>query len=471
MMHKGANASVWSTKALQAFERLKASFAAAPVLWHPNPKLPFTLEVDMSGSGVGALLSQWSSPEAPLMPCGFFSHKLSKAEILYDIGDRELLGIILALREWRHLLEGTSAPILILTDHKTLTYLSKAKRLSPRQSLSLPSPSTAAKKPHCFKSHSHLTSLSLLLLLAAGDISPNPGPPSILSCKPTPTQTRNIHNLLTVPCHLISSPPFCFGLWNARSVCNKLTAVHDLFISHSLNLLAITETWLTSSDTASTAALSHGGLHFTHTPRPGNSKGGGVGILLSPNHTFQIIPTVPSLSFPTFEAHTIRLFSPFPLRVAAIYRPPGPSVQFLDHFASWLPHFMSSDVPTLILGDFNIPVDNHNSHPAIKLLSLTTSFGLSQWTCTPTHSDGHSFDLGSSVFFVPAKAKLKGRIQVHHHVLRGNAELLDYLVSLSKEVIQDLIWWLDCSNLRKGKPFVVQYCTLVTTAFMDGELF
>ncbi|KAM4723169.1 uncharacterized protein WCC33_009402 [Rhinophrynus dorsalis] len=216
-------------------------------------------------------------------------------------------------------------------------------------------------KPHCFKFHSHLMSLSLLLLLAAGDISPNPGPPSILSRTTEPTHTRNTHNLITVPRHLTSSPHFCFGLWNARSVCNKLTAVHDLFISHSLNLLAITETWLTSSDTASTAALSYGGLQFTHTPRPGNRQGGGVGILLPPNHIFQVLPTVPSLSFPTFESHTLRLFSPLPLRVAVIYRPPGPTAQFLDHFTSWLPHFMSSDVPTLIMGDFNIPIDNHNT--------------------------------------------------------------------------------------------------------------
>ncbi|KAM4748861.1 LOW QUALITY PROTEIN: uncharacterized protein WCC33_006261 [Rhinophrynus dorsalis] len=221
-------------------------------------------------------------------------------------------------------------------------------------------PGIAGFKPHCFKSHSHLMSLSLLLLLAAGDISPNPGPPSIPSCTTEPTHTRNTHNLITVPRHLTSSPPFCFGFWNARSVCNKLTAVHDLFISHSLNLHAITETWLTSSDTASTAAF-YGGLQFTHTPRPGNRQGGGVGILLPPNHIFQVLPTVPSLSFPTFEAHTLRLFSPFPLRVAVIYRPPGPTAQFLDHFTSWLPHFMSSDVPTLIMGDFNIPIDNHNN--------------------------------------------------------------------------------------------------------------
>uniref|UniRef100_A0A8C5Q1Z6 Gypsy retrotransposon integrase-like protein 1 n=1 Tax=Leptobrachium leishanense TaxID=445787 RepID=A0A8C5Q1Z6_9ANUR len=62
-----------------------------------------------------------------------FSRKLSLTETRYDIGDRELLAIILALKEWHHLLEGSNCPFSILTDHKNLAYLSEAKRLNPRQ--------------------------------------------------------------------------------------------------------------------------------------------------------------------------------------------------------------------------------------------------------------------------------------------------------------------------------------------------
>lgn len=51
----------------------------------------------------------------------------------YDIGDRELLAIKLALEEWRHWLEGTEQPFLIWTDHKNLTYLRTAKRLNSWQ--------------------------------------------------------------------------------------------------------------------------------------------------------------------------------------------------------------------------------------------------------------------------------------------------------------------------------------------------
>ncbi|KAM4652246.1 LOW QUALITY PROTEIN: uncharacterized protein O3C94_014610 [Discoglossus pictus] len=244
------------------------------------------------------------------------------------------------------------------------------------------------QKHHC-KSHSHILSLSLLLLLAAGDISPNPGPSLISTCflprsTPRAENTRKTQNLIPITCHKPSTLPFSCALWNARSICNKLTFTHDLFTTNSLNLLALTETWLSSSDTASPAALSHGGFHLSHTPRPGNKQGGGVGVLLSSRCTFHLIPPVPSLQF-SYEAHTIRLFSPISLRVAVIYRPPGTSSQFLDHFSAWLPHFLSSNIPTLILGDFNIAIDTPTSSAAAKLLALTFSLGLSQLTDSSTH--------------------------------------------------------------------------------------
>ncbi|KAM4652058.1 uncharacterized protein O3C94_014394 [Discoglossus pictus] len=239
------------------------------------------------------------------------------------------------------------------------------------------------KQKHFCKSYSHILSLSLLILLTAGDISPNPGPSSIPTFYQSrsahrATNTRHPHNLIPIICQKSSTLPFSCALWNARSVCNKLTYIHDLFISNSLNLLALTETWLSPSDTASTAALSYGGLHFSHTPRPGNKQGGGVGILLSSRCSFNCIPPVPSLQFSSFEVHTIRLFSPISLRVAVIYRPPGPASQFLDHFSAWLPHFLSSNIPSLILGDFNIATDTPTSPSATKLLALTSSLGLSQ---------------------------------------------------------------------------------------------
>ncbi len=51
----------------------------------------------------------------------------------YNISNRELLAIKLALEEWRHWLEGANHPFTVITDHKNLQYLHEAKRLNPRQ--------------------------------------------------------------------------------------------------------------------------------------------------------------------------------------------------------------------------------------------------------------------------------------------------------------------------------------------------
>ncbi|KAI3352792.1 hypothetical protein L3Q82_019374 [Scortum barcoo] len=67
------------------------------------------------------------------IPCAFFSRRLTPAERNYDVGNRELLAVVLALQEWRHWLEGAEQPFLVWTDHKNLAYLRSAKRLNPRQ--------------------------------------------------------------------------------------------------------------------------------------------------------------------------------------------------------------------------------------------------------------------------------------------------------------------------------------------------
>uniref|UniRef100_A0A146SAR5 Gypsy retrotransposon integrase-like protein 1 n=1 Tax=Fundulus heteroclitus TaxID=8078 RepID=A0A146SAR5_FUNHE len=122
----------WNEQADKAFKRLKDLFTSAPVLVSPDPERQFIVEVDASSSGVGAILSQ-KAIDGRIHPCAFFSRKLSSAEQNYDVGNRELLAVKLALEEWRHMLEGAKLPFLVWTDHKNLEYLKTAKRLNPRQ--------------------------------------------------------------------------------------------------------------------------------------------------------------------------------------------------------------------------------------------------------------------------------------------------------------------------------------------------
>jgi len=115
---------VWTPEADLAFEHLKDILTSATVHIQPNSDQQFILEVDASDSGVGAVLSPFSPAH---------SRWLSIAEQNYDVGNRELLAIKLALEEWRHWFEKAKKPFIVWTDDKNLSYLQNAKRLNSCQ--------------------------------------------------------------------------------------------------------------------------------------------------------------------------------------------------------------------------------------------------------------------------------------------------------------------------------------------------
>uniref|UniRef100_A0A8C7YA87 Gypsy retrotransposon integrase-like protein 1 n=1 Tax=Oryzias sinensis TaxID=183150 RepID=A0A8C7YA87_9TELE len=124
---------IWTEAAEGTFRNLKRLFTTAPVLVQPDPSAQFIVEVDASDTGVGAVLSQRKGADSKLHPWAFFSRRLNPAETNYDVGDKELLAIKLALEEWRHWLEGAGPPFVVWTDHKNLSYIRTAKRLNSRQ--------------------------------------------------------------------------------------------------------------------------------------------------------------------------------------------------------------------------------------------------------------------------------------------------------------------------------------------------
>jgi len=101
-------------------------------LIQPDVSRPFKLETDASDFALGAVLSQLCDDEK-WRPVGFLSKSLSDAERNYQVHDKELLSVIRALEEWRHLLEGATHPVDIYNDHRNLTYFMEAQNLNRRQ--------------------------------------------------------------------------------------------------------------------------------------------------------------------------------------------------------------------------------------------------------------------------------------------------------------------------------------------------
>ncbi|UYV70337.1 hypothetical protein LAZ67_7002562, partial [Cordylochernes scorpioides] len=111
--------------------KLRRFLANAALLHHPFPEAPLCLTVDASDFAVGAALHQQVGNN--FQPIAFFSRKLDTAQRKYSAYDRELLAVYLAIKHFRHLLEGRQFPVY--TDHKPLTYAFQQNldKASPRQ--------------------------------------------------------------------------------------------------------------------------------------------------------------------------------------------------------------------------------------------------------------------------------------------------------------------------------------------------
>ena len=108
----------WSAELEQAFNNTKNALANATLLEYPDYTAPLALTTDASATAVGAVLEQ--KVNETWRPLAFFSKALRKPERNYSTFDRELLALHLAIRHFRHFLEGRT--FTMFTDHKPLIF-------------------------------------------------------------------------------------------------------------------------------------------------------------------------------------------------------------------------------------------------------------------------------------------------------------------------------------------------------------
>jgi hypothetical protein len=122
----------WNPEAQGAFDKLKKRFTEQPVLMMPDMTRAFQIESDASKFAYGAVITQTDSNGAR-HPVAFLSKTFTPTERRYEIYDRELMGIVKSLEEWRHYIQGSPFTTTVLSDHRNLTYFRKPQRLNDRQ--------------------------------------------------------------------------------------------------------------------------------------------------------------------------------------------------------------------------------------------------------------------------------------------------------------------------------------------------
>ncbi|KAA0042859.1 hypothetical protein E5676_scaffold108G00800 [Cucumis melo var. makuwa] len=118
------NSFKWDEEATLAFENLKLAMTTIPVPALPNWSLPFMVETDASGSGLGAVLLQNGHPIA------FFSQKLSPRAQSKSIYERELMAVVLSVQKWRHYLLGRK--FTMMSNQKALKFLLEQREVQPQ---------------------------------------------------------------------------------------------------------------------------------------------------------------------------------------------------------------------------------------------------------------------------------------------------------------------------------------------------
>ena len=119
----------WSTSQHEAFNRLKLALTTAPVLKLPDFEKQFVVTTDASDAAVGAILEQDFGNG--LQPIAFASRKLNNAEMRYSAYERELLGIVWAIAQWKHYFRGLHS-VIIQTDHAPLRHLPNQASVNAR---------------------------------------------------------------------------------------------------------------------------------------------------------------------------------------------------------------------------------------------------------------------------------------------------------------------------------------------------
>ena len=95
------------------------------------------------------------------------------------------------------------------------------------------------------------------------------------------------------------------------------------------------------------------------------------------------------------------------------YRPPGPANIFLTDFTDFLSSIIKLE-KVLIIGDFNLHIDDSTCNTAADLLSITDSFNFTQHVTGPTHIKGHTLDLVCSLGLDIANAHVEDVLVSDH---------------------------------------------------------
>ena len=162
-----------------------------------------------------------------------------------------------------------------------------------------------------------------------------------------------------------------------------------------VDICCLSETWLRKGDTSKISEIKELGFCVRHVSRPG--RGGGVAIAYKKN--INVTKVTKKNVYGSFEhiECLAKSTSNKPLRIICLYRS-GTGVKssisdFCEDFNDYLDYLNQCYGKLLIVGDFNIHVENEKNPDTTKFLSILNQHKLQQHIHVPTHICEGTLDL------------------------------------------------------------------------------
>ena len=155
------------------------------------------------------------------------------------------------------------------------------------------------------------------------------------------------------------------------------------------NILCVTETWLSDS------IFDYEILPTCYTlyRNDRNSRGGGVLVAVNDSIPSSLVSSPSNL-----EIICVQLKLPCAFNLCTVYLPPNSDLSYFESLIDFLSDILSSCIPCIIVGDFNLPnicwsTFTGNSSVSTFFCDFIFNWNLTQHILVPTHIEGNILDL------------------------------------------------------------------------------
>ena len=188
----------------------------------------------------------------------------------------------------------------------------------------------------------------------------------------------------------MTSRRFTIMLRNVQSIKNKQDVVMKLLKDSKADFAVLTETWLTDDDDI---WVQDSEFHkHNYKIDECHRKGGGLALVTKQNLKVKREKHRIAMEL-EYAKWRVTLANSF-LIILGVYRSPDASIlQFLDIFIELLVNILTSNTNLVVLGDFNIHVNDINNPNANIFLDTMMALGLKQHVEGPTHKSENCLDL------------------------------------------------------------------------------